>query len=521
MELRSSIKILPEHLIDQIKAGEVIEGPASLVKELLENAIDAHSTVIKIQVENNGLDLISVEDNGIGMTMEELPLAFCRHATSKISRFEDLYSLGTFGFRGEALASIASISRVTAFSKPVEGTGGKLIYHGGKLISHLPMENLEQGTSIIVRDLFFNTPVRFKFIKSKISEKNSITKNINSFIISNPNIYFSVKWDDNDRSIFKQNSWSERILQVLPKGDYREIKGEYEGYLIKGFIGINSSKGSIKNHQYLFANNRLFMDKSIHAAITKSMEGVWQLGETGTYCIFLTTNPANIDVNVHPRKTEIKFLQSSLVFSLFQSAIKNSVCDIKKSSPKTPMGLNDFLEKNLRDNLNNEKLEPNPIFKVSEDFIIYPQENHYLLINYPSLFISYLKNNFKPVPESSQIPLLIGEPYGLEVEDIRFFLKKYGFNFEKIDNEKMILLTIPSYLQELPFRKIAGMLIKCISEKGRKNDFFFVEDFQIKEIKISFSQIKFLINSFKGNLKNKDFVKVLDNDLLKSLFNQI
>ncbi len=206
MESKPSIKILPEHLIDQIKAGEVIEGAASLIKELVENSVDANSTQIKIHVENNGLDLISIEDNGLGMSMEELPLAFCRHATSKITRFEDLYSLGTFGFRGEALASIASISRVTTFSKPVEGLGGKLVYHGGKLISHLVMENLEQGTSIFVRDLFYNTPVRFKFVKSKISEKNAILKIINSFIISNPSIYFSVKWDDKDKTIFQPTS---------------------------------------------------------------------------------------------------------------------------------------------------------------------------------------------------------------------------------------------------------------------------------------------------------------------------
>lgn len=515
MESRSSIKILPEHLIDQIKAGEVIEGPASLIKELVENSIDAKSSQIKIHVENNGLDLISVEDNGLGMNKDELPLAFCRHATSKISRFEDLYSLGTFGFRGEALASIASISRVTAFSKPVEGAGGKLVYHGGKLISHISMENLEQGTSIFVRDLFFNTPVRFKFIKSKTSEKISITKNINSFIISNPNIYFSVKWDENDKLIFRPTSWSERVLQVLPKGEYREIKGEYEGYLIKGFLAINSSKGSQKNHQYLFANNRLFLDKSIHAAITNSMEGIWGLGETGCYCIYLTADPSKIDVNVHPRKTEIKFLQASLVFSLFHSSIKNSIYDLKRSSSKIPMGFATPSEKSFQEN---EQNSINPIFKITEDFIIYPYQNRYVLINYPSLFLNFIKLHFKTVAESSQIPLLIGEPYKLENEELIAFFKPYGFTFEKINDEKMILLTIPSYLTELPFRKIVVTLIKFFTTKKQNINLFSIKDLDLNEIKLSFSQIKFLIKSFEINLTNEDFVKTLDNNLLNSLF---
>jgi len=167
----SNIKLLPEHLIDQIKAGEVIERPASIVKEVIENAIDAGATQIDVHIENNGMDLISIKDNGHGMSIDDLPYAFCRHATSKISRFEDIYSLHSFGFRGEALASLASVGRVSCVSVPRANTenGGKIEIHGGKEISRVPYKGGAPGTSLYVKDLFFNTPVRMKFIRSSSS----------------------------------------------------------------------------------------------------------------------------------------------------------------------------------------------------------------------------------------------------------------------------------------------------------------------------------------------------------------
>jgi len=519
MEHRPQIKILPNYLIDQIKAGEVIDGPASLIKELLENSIDAKSTQIKIQVENNGLDLISIEDNGIGIDFYNLPLAFCRHATSKIEKFEDLYSLGTFGFRGEALASIASISRVTTFSKPIDGIGGKISFHGGNLISHISMENLEQGTSILVRDLFFNTPVRFKFIKSKISEKNTIFKNINYFIISNPEIWFSVKWDEKDKNIFIPTNWQDRVLQVLPKGEYKKFTGEYEGYQVKGFIEINSSKGNQKNHQYLFANNRPFIDRSLHGAIINSMEGVWKLSESGNYCIFLSTDPGNLDVNVHPKKTEIKFIQGSMVFSLLKSSIKNSIYKLKDQSLKKNSGLGNFLENNNNQlDYDKEEINRDPFFRLSEIYILLPLKAQYIVLNIPLLLMNFLKINLTPIEEDSQIPLLIGEPFKLENEEVRLFLKPFGFNFEKIEENKMILLSIPPYLSELPFRKIVGLLLNSLSKEEKEFDGFPFDDIKQWELKVSFSQIKHLIKPFEENLLNEDFAKVLDDKYVNSLF---
>ncbi len=512
--MQPSIRILPEYLIDQIKAGEVIEGPTSLIKELVENSIDAKSTQLKIQIENNGLNLISIEDNGVGITLNDLPLAFSRHTTSKIEKFEDLYHLATFGFRGEALASIASISRVTAFSRPVEGEGGKIVFHGSKIISHLPVEGLDQGTSIFVRDLFYNTPVRFKFIKSKNSERNSLVRIINSFIISNPSIYFSVKWEDRDKLIFKPSTSHERILQVLPKGDYQKIKGEYQGHQLEGLIDLRSSKGGSKNHQFLFANNRLFLDKALHSAISNAMEGYWNPGESGNYCFFLKTHPENIDVNVHPRKMEIKFTQSSLVFSLFQSSIRNSIQDFPKNKNTKTLGLSNFLEKNshISDLPNETSIEP--FFKLNENFVLYPFGGNYFILNIPVLTREYFKTKFQKIEENSQIPLLIAEPYNLSNENIIEFLKPFGFNFEKITEMQMVLLTIPSYLSELPFRKMIEEFLNFLN----KNEVLNFENLDFSNLKLSFSQIKFLVKPFDNSLPKQPFARLLDSQLLKSLF---
>jgi len=235
----NKIEILPEHLIDQIKAGEVIERPAALLKELIENSLDANSSKIDIQIVDNGMELISIEDNGHGITYKDLPLAFSRHATSKISKYEDLYSLSSFGFRGEALASISSISRVTCTSMTKDDeSGGKIEIHGGKQKLFQLFKQNRSGTSIYINDLFYNTPVRLKFIKSKISEANAIKRIINSFIITNSQTTFTIKWDLKEKVIFPATNSSndvERIKKIIFKKSKDspqliQFTNQYEGY---------------------------------------------------------------------------------------------------------------------------------------------------------------------------------------------------------------------------------------------------------------------------------------------------
>lgn len=176
----SRIHLLPEHLVDQIKAGEVIERPANLIKEILENSLDAEAKNISIHLVGGGMELIALEDDGRGMSFADLPYAFCRHATSKIDKFEDLYNLGSYGFRGEALASIASIARVTCVSHPSDPAiaGGRIVINAGETQSHQSLESDQQGTSLFIKDLFYNTPARLKFIKSMTSEKNALRRTL-------------------------------------------------------------------------------------------------------------------------------------------------------------------------------------------------------------------------------------------------------------------------------------------------------------------------------------------------------
>jgi DNA mismatch repair protein MutL len=188
----TKIDILPEHIIDQIKAGEVLERPASLVKELIENSLDAKASEINIHLVENGMSLLSIEDNGQGMSFENLPYAFLRHATSKLKTFEDLFKLYSFGFRGEALASVAASARVTCTSQPEDLSiqGGKIVIHGGATEYLIPQKLTSHGTSIYIKDLFYNTPARLKFVKSKTSEKAAIKKIIYSFVVAHPTSNF-------------------------------------------------------------------------------------------------------------------------------------------------------------------------------------------------------------------------------------------------------------------------------------------------------------------------------------------
>ena len=278
-ETPRSINLLPEFLVNQIKAGEVIERPASLIKEVIENSLDASSSEIEIHIIENGLDLISIKDNGKGMTYEELPYAFCRHATSKINDLEDLYNLSSFGFRGEALASISSISRLTCKSAKKDGEGGKIAIDGSEQKTHHKVSHEKQGPTLSIKDLFYNTPVRRKFIKSKNSEKNAIKKIIQTFLLSSPQTTFKVAFDSGEKDIYDSvdsKNYEDRVHKVFfkknkPKQEIFKLQFSYDNYSLEAFFSKTSSKGNAHKCQFLFANGRFFADKTIHGLILRIM----------------------------------------------------------------------------------------------------------------------------------------------------------------------------------------------------------------------------------------------------------
>lgn len=506
----SNIKLLPEHLIDQIKAGEVVERPASLIKELIENSIDAGATKIDIHIIDNGMELISVEDDGKGMGFDDLPLAFHRHATSKIKRFEDLYKLHSFGFRGEALASIASTARVTCTSSPDDGRkGGRIVIHGGEQKSLTETEENQHGTSFFIKDLFFNTPARLKFIRSANSEKLALKRIINSFILANPTVAFTVKWDEKEKDFFPavtQENISSRIKKVFFNNRKNEtslisFEGEYDEHKITGFLSLSSTKGNAGKQQYLFANKRIFHDKALHQAVLRSAEKVWPPGQKGHYVLFIDAPPSALDVNVHPNKTHIKFFKSGVIYSLVSSAISKSL--MSQSTPtftnetqqnfQTPdmeykdamefdftptqavqqsmpsLGLQDmptgFLERTVEKN--------SSLLSLHDNYFVFQKENKSYLGLFDRVYKIFFESVFKSACSPSDvIPLLISEPFesgkNIDYQWLDSF-REYGFEFEKLDDGLLVLRSIPEALSGLSLKDFLSPLMNVLIESPLMN----------------------------------------------------
>jgi len=471
--MTTSIKLLPEHLIDQIKAGEVIERPSNLIKEILENSIDAGASEINLSIIDNGLELIALEDNGHGMTFDELPYAFCRHATSKISSFEDLYRLQTYGFRGEALASIASIAKVSCSSSKKFQEGGKIEIQGGQTISHIKTESTVQGTSLFIKELFYNTPVRLKFIKSKTTERNNLKKIINAFLLSTPQISFRINWDDEKETYPATEDKIRRITQIFygkqkQNTSVKVTNGEYSEYHCELYFSEQSSNSHQKT-QALFVNGRLFEDRQIHAALIRQLELFWKQ-ESGHYALFLQVPAKEIDVNVHPGKTQVKFSDNGIIFSLIKAVVEKM--EIKATSPVhklehefsslpfqqiTPTTFESFqgLSETFRPSTpptNNSLNESRKIISLGENFSIMLGEQNILLDN-KKIFTAFLINKLKEknqLTEAETLPLFIGRPHRIKQSEINskilIQLSLAGFENDRLDQEMVVLRSIPQYL---------------------------------------------------------------------------
>lgn len=317
------IKILNSEVINQIAAGEVVERPAHLVKELIENSIDAGATEIEVDFSSGGR-YVRVTDNGRGILPSELALAFERFATSKIEKAEDLWKLGSFGFRGEALASISSVSRLSLHSN--SGEGGHRILSGFGKVSKVDPVSRSQGTTIIVEDLFENTPARLKFLKSETAEHTQIKSLIKGIAISNPQVEFRIHQKGELVLFFaKANSLKERVEQVL------EISPLYFGEAQRGdvhaevyFADPNTTAKSSRSI-WIFAQGRLITDRGAQSAVMEAYRNLLMHGEYPIVAVFITTSPENVDVNIHPTKSQVKFASTQDVFRSVQAALRESL----------------------------------------------------------------------------------------------------------------------------------------------------------------------------------------------------
>jgi DNA mismatch repair protein MutL len=326
--MSSIIQLLPDHVANQIAAGEVVQRPASVVKELLENAVDAKATDIKLIIKDAGKSLIQVIDNGLGMSVTDARLCFERHATSKIRQAEDLFSLHTKGFRGEALASIAAIAHVEMKTKQdQEELGTHLIIEGSKFVSQ-EVAVLPKGTSFAVKNLFYNIPARRNFLKSDIVEYRHVIDEFQRVALAHPNIHFTFYHNGSEMFNLPQSNFRQRIVAIF-SGKTNEklvpVQEETEIVEIQGFVSKPEFAKKNRGEQFFFVNDRYIKSGYLHHAVMAAYDGILKDGAQPSYFLFLTVPPHTIDINIHPTKTEIKFDDEQALYAILRAAIKHSL----------------------------------------------------------------------------------------------------------------------------------------------------------------------------------------------------
>ncbi len=326
--MSSIIQLLPDHVANQIAAGEVVQRPASVVKELLENAVDAKATDIKLIIKDAGKSLVQVIDNGQGMSVTDARLCFERHATSKIRQAEDLFSLHTKGFRGEALASIAAIAHVEMKTKQEqEELGTHIVIEGSKFVSQ-DVAVLPKGTSFSVKNLFFNIPARRNFLKSETVEHRHIVDEFQRVALAHPNIHFTYFHNGSELFNLPQSNSRQRIVNIF-SGKTNEklvpVSEETEIVTIQGFVSKPEFAKKNRGEQFFFVNDRFIKSGYLHHAVMAAYEGLLKDSNQPSYFLYLNVPPNTIDINIHPTKTEIKFDDEHALYAILRSAIKHSL----------------------------------------------------------------------------------------------------------------------------------------------------------------------------------------------------
>ncbi|QXP79605.1 MULTISPECIES: DNA mismatch repair endonuclease MutL [Winogradskyella] len=322
------IQLLPDHVANQIAAGEVVQRPASVVKELLENAIDANATEIKLIVKDAGKTLVQVIDNGKGMSVTDARLSFERHATSKIKSAEDLFLLNTKGFRGEALASIAAIAHVELKTKQADDDLGTTIEIEGSVIKTQEVSVTPTGSSVAVKHLFFNIPARRNFLKSDTVELRHITDEFHRVALAHPNIAFSFYHNGSDMFNVPEENYRQRVVHIFGTKTNEKlvpVEEETEVLKISGFVGKPEFSKKTKTEQFFFVNQRFIKSPYLNHAIKSAYEGLLKDSYHPSYFLNLTVDPKTIDINIHPTKTEIKFDDEHTLYAILRAAVKHSL----------------------------------------------------------------------------------------------------------------------------------------------------------------------------------------------------
>ncbi|MEM7109339.1 MAG: DNA mismatch repair endonuclease MutL [Bacteroidota bacterium] len=322
------IRLLPDALANQIAAGEVVQRPASVIKELLENAVDAEASKISVIVKDAGKELIQIIDNGKGMSETDARMCLERHATSKISRSEDLFNIRTMGFRGEAVASIAAVSQLELKTRqPAEELGTKIVVEGSDIKLQEP-EACEVGTSFCIKNLFFNVPARRNFLKSNGVEMKHIVEEFQRVALANPSIAFSLYQNDLETYNLSGGKLSQRIVGLFSKSYKAQLAScaeETDLLKIHGYIGKPEFAKKTRGEQFFFVNNRFIKNNYLNHAVINAYQGLTPEGTFPFYVLFIAIDPKHVDINVHPTKTEIKFDDERTIYAVIRAAVRQAL----------------------------------------------------------------------------------------------------------------------------------------------------------------------------------------------------
>ncbi|KTD66539.1 DNA mismatch repair protein MutL [Legionella santicrucis] len=468
------IRQLPLLIANQIAAGEVIERPASVVKELLENSFDAGATAITVETSYGGLNQIKISDNGVGIVAEDLPLAIAPHATSKINSLDDLYAIDSMGFRGEALASIASVAKVSISSKPAQQETAMMLRVIGTETTCSPCARAV-GTTVDVVDLFFNAPVRKRFLKSEKLEFQAIETVVKRFALSAPKITLTLK--HNGKQVFflpaatNEQSLLSRMTRILGSAFVQDaiyLDVDHGSMKLCGWISGIKFQRSQSDRLWVYINERMVKDKLIHQALKQAYDGLLHPGRFPACVLYLTINHAEVDVNVHPTKHEVRFQQPRLIFDFFTSQLAAALDTQKKGNYETASELN------IPVNQAKEIYEPYPKLTLISE-CVNSQEQPWVILNghYILVFIRqqpYIVNlvalqHYKVRQHLSGLvfplasrPLLVPIRYSLShkiATNLPSFIQclcQLGIHIEHFDDQEVLIRSIPLCMPYLDLR---------------------------------------------------------------------
>ena len=527
------ISLLPEHVANQIAAGEVVQRPSSVVKELLENSIDANSRNIIVNIHDAGKSYIQILDDGIGMTRKDAELCFERHATSKIKNANDLFKIKTKGFRGEALASISAVSQVELITKTKNDELGYKINIQASKISNTAEVTSSLGTSVVVKNLFFNIPARRSFLKSNQVEFRHIIDEFHRVALIHNQIHFELNHNNAEIFHLKATSRRQRIVDIFGKKfDERlvPVNEETEILKINGFVQKPEFAKKTKHQQFFFVNDRYIKSPFLNHSILSAFEGLLVQGYKPGYFLFLNVPTEQIDINIHPTKTEVKFEDEHSLYALLKSAVKHSlgqysvsptldflsdksmnISNLKENTrPNSPRVSVDYNFNPFSNQIEDKKsflfndepsntfenslfdtneINPTESFQLYNKYIFYQMNNQVYLVNqnrasqrvvYERQIEFIDKSDFKIQKLVNPITLSLDKYQISVLDENNDLLLKYGFEFSYSSNSEVKIISIPDFFINID----VVQFLKTFLEKNKEGliDAFFILDFITKQI---------------------------------------